>query len=87
MKHLSQAYVVYFTGRWMVDYLEKTEGKSVGIIKDNSVLKELMFSSAGLKSLTSYMATVGIEELRKSCGGNGYLLHSGIASIACDYLW
>ena len=33
------------------------------------------------------MATLGIEELRKSCGGNGYLLHSGIANIACDYLW
>lgn len=47
-----------------------------------------MATSAGLKSYASYMATLGIERLRKSCGRkNGYLLNSGIASIACDYLW
>lgn len=86
-KYLSHAYVVYFSGRWMVDFLSSMEGKNVGIIKDTSLIKELMATSAGMKSLTSYMATLGIEELRKSCGGNGYLMHSGIATIGCDYLW
>ncbi|MFO0515361.1 MAG: acyl-CoA dehydrogenase, partial [bacterium] len=87
MKYLSQAYVIFFAGRWVIDFLALTEGKNMGIIKDTSLLKEIMATSAGMKSLTSYMATVGIEELRKSCGGNGYLLNSGIAAISCDYLW
>jgi len=87
MKYLSQSYVLYFSGKWMLDYLSKIEGGTVGVIKDTGLLKEIMITSAGLKSLTSYMTTIGIEELRKSCGGNGYLLHSGIANIACDYLW
>ena len=87
MKHLSSAYILFFAGKWIVDMMDSMEGKNVGIIKDTSLLKEIMATSAGLKSLTSYMATLGIEELRKSCGGNGYLLHSGIASISCDYLW
>jgi hypothetical protein len=30
---------------------------------------------------------VGIEELRKCCGGAGYLLASGIAAIEADYKW
>lgn len=87
MKNLSSAYVIWFAGKWIVDFLSQTEGKNMGIIKDTSLLKEIMATSAGIKSMTSYMATIGIEELRKSCGGNGYLLHSGIAAIACDYLW
>jgi len=87
MKYLSGAYILYFSGRWMVDFLSNIEGKNVGIIKDTGLLKEIMATSAGIKSLSSYLATLGIEELRKSCGGNGYLLHSGIAAISCDYLW
>jgi acyl-CoA oxidase len=87
MKYLSQSYVLYFSGKWMLDYLSKIEGGQVGIITDTGLLKEIMITSAGLKSLTSYKATLGIEELRKTCGGNGYLLHSGIANIASDYLW
>lgn len=86
-KYLSGAYVLFFSGKWMVDFLTNIEGKNVGIIKDTGLLKEIMATSAGIKSLSSYLATLGIEELRKSCGGNGYLLQSGIASISCDYLW
>lgn len=33
------------------------------------------------------MTVDGIEDLRKSCGGAGYLLHSGIAQLGNDYLW
>jgi hypothetical protein len=28
-----------------------------------------------------------MEEIRKCCGGNGYLLHSGIAMMSLDFLW
>jgi hypothetical protein len=33
------------------------------------------------------MASDGIEEIRKCCGGNGYLLNNGIAMMGLDYLW
>jgi hypothetical protein len=44
-------------------------------------------TSAGLKGLCSYLAAVGIEDCRKSCGGHGYLLNSGVASLSADYVW
>jgi len=86
-KQLASAYALKFTGRWMIEQLAQLEGKNIGIIKNTDLLKELAATSAGLKSLCTILATNGIEDLRKCCGGNGYLLHSGIAAIACDYLW
>lgn len=42
-------------------------------------MRELTAIFAGLKALTSRIAVDGIEDIRKCCGGNGYLMHSGIA--------
>ena len=50
-------------------------------------LKETASLSAGLKALSTILASDGIEECRKACGGNGYLLSSGISAIAMDYVW
>jgi flavocytochrome c len=86
-KQLAYAYGLRFTGRWMIDQLELLEGKNVGIIKNTEILKELAATSAGLKSLTSVVAINGIEDCRKCCGGNGYLLNSGIGAMANDYMW
>ena len=86
-KQLSLAYGLKMTGRWMIEQLAQLEGKNIGIIKNTDLLKELAATSAGLKSLCTIIANNGIEDLRKCCGGNGYLLNSGIAAIACDYLW
>lgn len=33
------------------------------------------------------MACDGIEDCRKACGGNGYLLSSGVAALGADYVW
>ncbi len=44
-------------------------------------------TSAGLKGLCTYLAAIGIEDCRKSCGGHGYLLNSGVAALSADYLW
>jgi len=40
-----------------------------------------------LKGLCTYMAWEGIEDCRKCCGGNGYLMVSGIAPLSQDYVW
>jgi alkylation response protein AidB-like acyl-CoA dehydrogenase len=52
-----------------------------------SDLAEVHASAAGLKGFCCNAAAVGIEELRKCCGGAGYLLASGIAAIEADYKW
>lgn len=86
-KQLAHAYALKFTGRWMLEQLHELEGKQIGIIKNTDILKELAATSAGLKSLTTIVATNGIEDCRKCCGGNGYLLSSGLSAMSQDYLW
>jgi acyl-CoA oxidase len=86
-KQLAHAYALKFTGRWMIEQISQLEGKNIGIIKNTDILKELSATSAGLKSLTTLIATEGLEQCRKCCGGNGYLLHSGIGALTQDYLW
>jgi acyl-CoA oxidase len=50
-------------------------------------IAEVHATSAGLKGLASYLAAIGIEDCRKACGGHGYLLNSGVASLSADYVW
>ena len=71
----------------MFDEIEKISGGTVGEIKNPEGLKELSSTTAGLKSLTTYIACEGMEDLRKCCGGNGYLLSSGISQLCLNYLW
>ena len=71
----------------MLEQLRRMEGKEIGVITNTDILKELAATSAGLKSLTTIMATNGIEDLRKCCGGNGYLLSAGLSALSQDYLW
>lgn len=87
LRQLATAYALKFTARYMVEQQSLIEGGEVGVIKNTHLIKELAASSAGLKSLTSQIATHGCEDLRKTCGGNGYLLNSGLAALCCDYLW
>ncbi len=86
-KQLSLAFAFKFTGTWMMDQIKLLEGKTVGIIKNTNLLGEVAATSAGLKSLCTIIATQGVEECRKCCGGNGYLLSSGVAACSVDYLW
>ncbi len=88
LKQLSITYALKFTGRWMLEQTKDIMSqKSMGIITNTDILKELAITSAGLKSLTTFIATNGVEDCRKCCGGNGYLLSSGLAAMSQDYLW
>ena len=48
-------------------------------------LPELHATGAGLKALCCVLAADGIEDLRRSCGGHGFLMSSGIAPLEQDY--
>ena len=98
MKQLSLAYAIKFSGGMIFDMLkpieyitmlstgasEEEKKAGIGAIPN---LNEIAATSAGLKALCTFLATEGIEDCRKACGGNGYLLNSGIAQIAADYVW
>ena len=43
-------------------------------------------SSSGLKALCTFTTAEGLEDCRKSCGGHGVLLSSGIAQLTIDYV-
>lgn len=51
-----------------------------------SDLPELHATSAGMKSWCTKYAIEGIETVRLCCGGQGYALSSGIASVLNDFL-
>ena len=72
----------------MSDSIKTLEaGATVGTLNTSKGLKELAAVSAGLKAHNTLVSLEGIEALRKTCGGNGYLLHSGIAELAANGLW
>jgi len=85
-RQLALAYAIKFTGSWMLDKVGalQADGQKLGKIEG---LTEIAATSSGLKALCTYLAWSGIEDLRKCCGGNGYLMSSGIAHLAADYVW
>jgi acyl-CoA oxidase len=88
LKQLALAYAMKFCGKWMVERFAALEGDvQGGLSMDTTELPEIAATSAGLKGLCTFLASQGIEDCRKCCGGNGYLLSSGVAALAADYLW
>eukprot|EP00298_Acanthocystis_sp_HF-20_P001728 c12163_g1_i1.p1 GENE.c12163_g1_i1~~c12163_g1_i1.p1 ORF type:complete len:696 (-),score=300.82 c12163_g1_i1:9-2096(-) len=88
LKQLALTYAMKFTGNWMINRFSGVDtsmrgGKEV----DNTGLQEVFATSSGLKGLCTYLTVEGIEDLRKCCGGNGYLLSSGIGALEGDYKW
>eukprot|EP01089_Gocevia_fonbrunei_P017051 TRINITY_DN5438_c0_g1_i4.p1 TRINITY_DN5438_c0_g1~~TRINITY_DN5438_c0_g1_i4.p1 ORF type:complete len:416 (-),score=97.17 TRINITY_DN5438_c0_g1_i4:40-1287(-) len=89
LKQIALAYAIKFTGKWMLTSFQALEGGggSINDIADLDALPFLAATSAGLKALCTFLAWQGIEDLRKCCGGNGYLMSAGIAPLAADYVW
>eukprot|EP00656_Telonema_subtile_P055692 TRINITY_DN8697_c0_g1_i3.p1 TRINITY_DN8697_c0_g1~~TRINITY_DN8697_c0_g1_i3.p1 ORF type:complete len:633 (-),score=177.35 TRINITY_DN8697_c0_g1_i3:138-2036(-) len=84
------AYALKFVGRYMLDRFKTMEGDGADgaiTIPPAAELSELAATSAGLKGITTAIAANGIEDCRQCCGGNGYLLSSGVAQLWGDYVW
>eukprot|EP01095_Lingulamoeba_sp_RSL-Kostka_P015360 TRINITY_DN7044_c0_g1_i1.p1 TRINITY_DN7044_c0_g1~~TRINITY_DN7044_c0_g1_i1.p1 ORF type:complete len:430 (+),score=136.83 TRINITY_DN7044_c0_g1_i1:900-2189(+) len=86
-KQMSLAYVIRFAGLYIVDRFQSLEGEKHGVIVNTSELPEIAATSSGLKAMCTFIASQGIEDCRKCCGGNGYLLSSGIGKRSVDYVW
>ena len=81
-KQLATSYAIKFIGGWML-----TKFKDIDGLENLDALPEIASTAAGLKGLCTFLAAEGIEDCRKSCGGHGYLLASGVAAFGADYVW
>lgn len=68
---LAYTYAFHFTGQYMRTLYFATQGKIA--TGDVSSLSELHEASSAFKSLCTQLAADGIETLRRSCGGHGYV--------------
>ena len=80
LKWTSSAYSMKFVARWLLSKRKKMERGG-----DVDQLPEVHACAAGLKALCCCDAADGIEDLRRACGGHGYLLSSGIAALEGDF--
>ncbi|KAL1921131.1 uncharacterized protein VTP21DRAFT_10847 [Calcarisporiella thermophila] len=85
-KQLALCYAMKVSGSLVIKEMEMVESQDDRTM-DMDALQHLLATSAGLKALCTYLAWQGVEDVRKCCGGNGYLMDSGIAPIAADYVW
>lgn len=53
---------------------------------DFAALPELHALSSGLKSLCTDIAAAGIEACRRTCGGHGYSMLSGLPTLFASYV-
>lgn len=76
------SYAIKIYGLFMYD-----DATQLNFGNDIDATKEYSAISAGMKSVLIKYVIEGMEDLRKSCGGAGYLLNSGIAARCSDYIW
>jgi hypothetical protein len=84
LKELALSFAIRVTSNWLSKRMAFLQENPDAVGDD---LPEIHASAAGLKGYCCNAAAVGIEELRKTCGGAGYLLASGIAQMEADYKW
>eukprot|EP00948_MAST-09A_sp_MAST-9A-sp1_P001675 g1675.t1 len=87
LKQLALAYAMVFTGKDIMAKLKYIKNEMDNAeVPDLTMLPEIHASSSGLKALCTLMTADGLEDIRKSCGGHGVMIASGIAQMFCDYV-
>ncbi|KAF4690909.1 hypothetical protein FOZ62_026140, partial [Perkinsus olseni] len=73
LRGIASAYVLKLAGQWL--------------LLDAALDRQPEWLIGALKAIACTLSADLIEDLRRCCGGNGYLLNSGIAKISLDNLW
>ena len=82
LKHIAASYALLGVS----EYVSSLVMAAMGAGDDaGDLLAELHAASSGLKALSVVMCGDGLEDLRRACGGHGYLLSSGIAAMEADF--
>ncbi|KAL3888960.1 hypothetical protein ACJMK2_001319 [Sinanodonta woodiana] len=86
---IANSYALLFVSRYMLDtYLNITQQIEQGKTDE---LPQLHAIASGMKAVSSWLASEGVDNLRMACGGHGYSHASGIPKIfinltpACTY--
>jgi len=84
---LSASYCFFFTGKLVLKRLLEIEQRLVnnGTVSKMEVA-DIHASTSSLKSFTTTVASDGIEDCRKACGGHGFLTCSGLPELLTTYL-
>ena len=79
---MGNAMAIFLAGSSLNDiHLQAMSEFNEGDFKSLDILHHL---TAGVKSMATEMCYVGLDEMRQSCGGAGFLLSSGIADWWSD---
>jgi len=81
---LATAYAFHFTGKYMAHIYNQLMRNIES--DDVSALPEVHATSAGLKAVTTWATSNGIEECRKCCGGHGYSKFAGLSELYANYV-
>eukprot|EP01065_Artemidia_motanka_P037993 TRINITY_DN46877_c0_g1_i1.p1 TRINITY_DN46877_c0_g1~~TRINITY_DN46877_c0_g1_i1.p1 ORF type:complete len:749 (+),score=239.42 TRINITY_DN46877_c0_g1_i1:75-2249(+) len=81
LRRTAEAYAIKLSARWLLSRRKQIEKSD----DPGADLPELHATAAGLKAIATVTAADGIEDLRRACGGHGYLLNSGIAALEGEY--
>jgi acyl-CoA oxidase len=85
-KALGLACMFVMNGRWLYEYLGRVQkAVSDGDASAADELPDLHSSCAGLKVWSTIYAHEGMEDMRKACGGQGFLRSSGLADIVTNF--
>jgi len=85
-KGLAYSYCLLWNARYIHSYIKGIQNRLED--GDNSAaddLPELHATLSGLKATATVTAHDNIEEARKCCGGQGFLMSSGIAKLSPDF--
>ncbi len=86
LKQVALAYAMKFTGQWMLHKFAQAESGGNDVVTATEALPELAATAAGLKAICTFLCCQGIEDCRKCCGGNGYLLNAAAGQVGADFL-
>lgn len=85
---LAASYAIFFSGKHVLARLKDIENQLVSgssaITK--TVVGDIHATTSALKSYCTSFTADGIEDCRKSCGGHGFLVSSGLVELSNTYL-
>ena len=85
-KSLAYSYCLLWNARYIHAYIKGIQNRlEDGDTSAADDLPELHATLSGLKATATVTAHENIEEARKCCGGQGFLLSSGIAKLSADF--
>lgn len=87
LKNVANSYCFRASGIWVGNKMTNLSELVAEQKASSEEFQSVHIACCGMKAVATSFAHLGIEDLRKSCGGHGYLLNSGIAMLSADYGW